>query len=228
MGRDADREPHEHPAGIIGTLLTIAETIRDWRQLAILLILGFCTLIGIVIYQARDRLVAGLDTFMTTPTPVKLASRSTLQDLADHLYDQLTPTAGVVIYSIDMPHNRRVIMAVHLDPEIQKALPFVKPGRLTPLLTRASPEANLLTIKVLDGETPCGVPPRGLWETQTGGPAPNPDVPDLIKEVCLVGIPPTTDAFVGMIGVGFQKLLAPAREGVVAATLRTMAEQGIK
>jgi hypothetical protein len=216
-----------HPGGLAGAVITIIETVRDWRQLAILLILAFCGLMGTLIYQERDRIVASLDTFMTTPAPVRLADASHLQSLTDTLYNQLTPDDAVVIWKIDMIHNRRTLVAMKFSPAMAAALPHIQIGRVTPLFSRASPEANLLTIKVLDGEVPCGIPPRTILDS-SDPTAPTPDIPDLISEVCCVGIPPTTDAFVGMIAVGFQKPLAKAREGVVTATLRTMAEQGIK
>lgn len=216
-----------HPGGIAGAVISIVETIQNWRQLAILLILAFFALLGTLLYQESDRIGAALETFMTTPAPVRLADDAQLQNLAEQLYNQLSPDDGVVIWKIDMPHNRRILSALKFAPAMAAALPHIRIGRVTPLFSRTSPEANLLTIKVLDGEVPCGIPPHTLLDT--GSPTtPDPDVPDLLSEVCCVGIPPTTDAFVGMIAVGFKQPLAKAREGVVTATLRTMAEQGTK
>jgi hypothetical protein len=216
------------PSGIAGTIVSIIETVRDWRQLAILVVLSFFGLIGLLVYQARDRIIASVDTFMTSPPPVRLADTVVLQDMADKLYDQLAPDNGVVIWRIDMIHNRRTLAALKLAPAIIEAMPQIKMGRVMPLFSRFQSDANLMTIRVLDGEVPCGEPPREIWERDAIDPAPAATIRDMVKTVCCVGIPPTIDAFVGMIAVGFSKPLDPQREGIVSTTLRTMAEQGTK
>jgi hypothetical protein len=217
----------EHPSGIAGTIISIIETVRDWRQLAILLVLAFFSLAGLIVYQARDRIIASVDTFLQSPPPVRLADPAVLQDLADKLYDQLSPDGGVVIYRVDMIHNRRTLVAIHLAPALAAALPQIKIGRVIPLFSRFQSDANLMTIRVLDGEVPCGPPPMEIWERDID-PPPEHSLTDMVQVICCAGIPPTIDAFVGMIAVGFSRPPDPARVGVITATLRTMAETAVK
>jgi hypothetical protein len=206
------------PGGILGTLLSLTEAVRSWRQLVVLVVLGAALLIGLMLYERRERLGDVLDHVLLGPPAVSMVVDEEAQAVVTRLASQLEPVAVVVIWRVDLPRNRRVVVALEAAPAVKTALPDMRVGQITSLIARI-PGAGWMMGAVLDGEVVCGPPPNFL-ETVTGEP-----MASLVPIACIAGVPLTPDALVGMVGAGFSEKLSPQREEQVVQTLRAAAEK---
>jgi hypothetical protein len=209
--------PPPGPGGLLGTLLSVVASIRSWQQLAILLVLAVALGLGILAYEARPTLLRVIERVLTGPPGIELASDAVVQDAATKLAAQLDPVAAVIVWRVDLIHNRRVVVGLVVTPPLTAALPELRRGEISPLLMRTPGANGTLLAAVLDGEVGCG-PPTALRTVYGDG------LDVLLPIACVAGVPPTADALVGVVAVGFAAPLMRQREESVKATLRAVAE----
>jgi hypothetical protein len=218
--REPPRSPPA-PSGLVGTLLALVGAIRDWRQLAVLLVLVVVGAVGFFLYENRARLGLAFEQLLTGPPTLMLADGATAQTALRQLTTQLglvvAPVAGAVVWHVDIAHNRRVIVAIETSPEVAAAVPELRLGTVTPLFLRTpGVHGHALLMGVLDGEMACGAP-TGVRTVHDGLDA-------LMPVVCMVGIPPSAEALVGTVAVGFARPLSAQQTDIVKATMKAAAE----
>lgn len=202
------QEPPESPtSSIVQAILAV----RDWRRAAILMVLGLVALFGAIVWQARERLVAGLTAFLAEPPKLVLADHAALEAAATALVNPLRPDYGVVVWSVNLEMNRRKLV-VFAPGDVPLPADFKQehvPGYIAPLFVR-KPHANALLVAVLDGETACG-------ETST--------YQGKIEYACAAGIPPGPGPLLGLIAALYPHPLNDHEQGTTRSALQDAAEK---
>jgi hypothetical protein len=200
------------PESVVGAIVQLLESVRDWRRTGILLILGGAALLGAIVWQARERLVAAMTAFLEAPPHVVLADVALLESTALGLVSPIRPDYGVAVWSVDLERNRRRLLVwapgdAPIGPDLQKEL---TPGYVAPLFIRRPGVDNVLLLAVLDGETACGEP----ITTYQGR----------IPYACAAGIPPGPGPLLGLLTALFPKPLSDHDQATTRSALQHAAE----
>jgi hypothetical protein len=185
--------------GALGQVLGAILNVSDWKRATLLIVLAGAGLVGLIVYQARDRLIATATTFFET-APRPTLSIAVAQRIADELREWPDVTIATV-WAIDVERNLRFLIAFAGDAE-RTAVVTAHPNLLDRLrrgypLLRYQGGANAPFIHLLNGEMWCGAPHPTLEE------APFYDDAHLVF-FCLQGVPPEPGVLNGMLVVGYQ------------------------
>jgi hypothetical protein len=208
-----DNEGRAAP-GAFGAVLGFVAGLRSWQQVAILLVVGTAGLVGVMLYQGRERIIEVLVASVQKPPQVGLVNQAALEKVAHEVSTEVGPDFGTLVYSVELQKNRRTVLAwaagdVPIPPELDDV---VHAGTISPLFVR-TPGANKLMVDVLNGEETCGEP----YPLRADRPT--------FPYVCVVGIPPGPGILIGMLGTGFPAALHEDRQAIVKTLLRAKAER---
>jgi len=208
----ADESPRAGPPeSLVHSIIHGVLGIREWRRAAMLIVLGLAALVGAIVWQARERLVAAMAAFLEAPPHLMLADRAVLEATALGLVNTaVRPDYGVVIWAVTLELNRRRLLVfapgdVAPSPELTSELHV---GYIAPLFMRGS-RSNAIIVAVLDGETACGEP-----LTYQGH----------VEYACAAGIPPGPGPLIGMIAALFPRRLSEYDQETTRSALQHAAE----
>ena len=211
MTPPADETPPPGPppsASLTATLVALVSSVLvDWRRAGLLILVGAAALVGLVIYEGRDRITTALEALLE-PRDAAIALER-VPEIARELRADLPDVRAVLVWRVNAEANRRALVGVDADPEVTATLQPVL-GRLrlgVPLLRVQSgddvADVNGLVLAALNGVVPCGAPGWPAWNRETPPPF-------AIGAVCLAGIPPEPGTFVGLLEVVFARAPDPA------------------
>jgi hypothetical protein len=197
MPADAPRPPAGPPVGgLAGQVLAALLNVQDWKRATLLVVLGAAALGGVIVYQARDRVIAGVTAFFQGPPEPEL-SLTDAQAIADELLT-LPDVTMATVWAVNVERNVRTLVVFAADAERRGLTPPRLLDRLRrgyPLL-RLQDGVNVPFIHVLNGELWCGAPRPTLEEAHFYEST-------HLYFLCLQGVPPETGSLVGLIVVGF-------------------------
>jgi len=201
-----DPVPPSTPGAIVQTILGV----QSWQRAFILIVLGLAALLGVIVWQARDRLANALTAFLTDPPTLVLVGADKMHEASEHLVNPFAPDYGVGIWAVELERNRRKLLVwtkgdTPLPPDFQGE---IVAGYVAPLFVRQR-NANLMMVALLDGETVCGQP------FSTGGQ---------LEYGCFAGIPPGPGTLIGIIGSLFPRELSEREQAAARVALREAAE----
>jgi hypothetical protein len=220
----APAAPPPPPSGHVGLVSRVLDAIlnvQDWHRAALLIVLGAAGLVGVIVYQGRDRLMLVVTAaFETSPKP--RFSVENAQSVADELLLELPGATMVAVWSVDIERNVRSLLAFAGDAA-RTATVTASPRLLDRLrrgypILRYEPGVNAPFIHVLNGEFWCG-PPRPTMEE-----APFYEAMQM-QSICLQGVPPEAGVFLGLISVGFDAVMSPGHTEQLAPQLWDAAER---
>ena len=193
--------------GVASQVLAAILGVSDWKRAALLIVLGAAVLVGIVVYQARDRLIDTATRALQAPERPEL-SVAVAQRIADELRD-LPDVTMATVWSVDVERNLRALIAFAADAD-RTAVVTARPRMLDRLrrgypLLRYEGGTNAPFIHVLNGELWCGPPHPTLEESPFYTAA-------RLTFYCLQGVPPEPGVLFGLIALGFA---TPLSEGAV-------------
>jgi hypothetical protein len=196
MSAEAPRPSNGRPTSLAGQVLDAVLNVHDWKRATLLVVLGTAVLVGVIVYQARDRVIAGVTAFFQGPPEPEL-SLTDAQAIADELLT-LPDVTMATVWAVNVERNVRTLVVFAADPE-RRAL--TSPRLLDRLrrgypLLRLQDGVNVPFIHVLNGEVWCGAPRPTLEEAHFYETT-------HLYFLCLQGVPPETGSLVGLIVVGF-------------------------
>jgi hypothetical protein len=204
-------------------LVTVVDALSTWQRVLAFLVVVLMVFAGFVLFQVREQIGPAL-TVLSTKPEYRLANRSRLDQAAVALLSDLHATA-VIIWETDLGHNRRTVRAVAGTPELLPTLtPLLPAGKSFPIFVRLRhPEVNLGVIATLMGEVGCGPAVLGPAVLEAWGVSLGP-LMEGVKWTCMVSIPSSADAFVGLVTVGFAEPLTEVQEQLAESALRARAD----
>src|SRR4029077_20023358 len=86
-GAVVDPVPPSTPGAIVQTILGV----QSWQRAFILIVLGLAALLGVIVWQARDRLANALTAFLTDPPTLVLVGADKMHEASEHLVNPFAP-----------------------------------------------------------------------------------------------------------------------------------------
>ena len=179
---------------LAGAVLNFAQ---DWRRALILIALGAAALVGVIVYQARERMLVAFEELVQAPHTLELDTAAAPALAASLLAELPGGPRLVLVLGVDVLANTYWLEAAATVPEAAAALEARRPALEAGMpFFSASRGSNALIIGVLNGRADCGV-------TTPIPTAHNYFVALGIHSVCLAGVPPQVGELVGVILVGY-------------------------
>jgi hypothetical protein len=196
--------------------LDLLASITTWKRAFITLALGAGVLFGALTWQHPEWVGSLVETFIERHASEKLAKK----DVIETALPALRASLGARLVAVMLPNltnNEARLVAYDVDPQWQAQAKLLERGRWAgPMpMFGESPTGTALLVQALSGEAGC---------SQVAANAPHPTAVAFdFAAVCMVGIPPGTDGFVGYVVAGFGEPITDYDLLRVKTVLRTQA-----
>lgn len=183
--------PPSSLTALAGAVLNFAQ---DWRRALILVVLGASALVGVMVYQARERVIVAFEELVRAPKVTELDTAAAPALATVLLADLPGAPRAVFVLGVDVLSNTIWLEAAATVPEAAAALEAKRHALEAgvPFLS-ATRGTNALVIALLNGQIACG--PTAPEPNYLGGLG--------VHSVCLAGVPPQIGELVGILLVGY-------------------------
>jgi len=204
----------ESHKGMVDRAFSLVANISTWKQALIFIVIGFTTLVGVMLYQHPHWIESLWQA--SHPQAPTLVARTQIEAEVETLRKGLG-ARWVAVAAAAPAKNMVHIIASACDGSYAAKLDELRAERwsLPVPMFGEDATANSVMVKVLSGETVCS---EGLTAAKIRASFET-------THACIAGIPPGTEDFLGFVIAGFIGELDKGEETRIRAVLRAKAEE---